>query len=94
MPIQNVTTFRVCRLRLTPATCEWTISEVAKESIAIYQSIAASCLVDRGQLFGRSRLPFVLSKFISRLSAINISPFDFVWINLPLRRRLLTDEDS
>jgi hypothetical protein len=28
---------------------------VVKQSIAIYQSIAASCLVDRGQLFGRSR---------------------------------------
>jgi hypothetical protein len=28
---------------------------VAKQSITIYQSIAASCLVDRGQLFGRSQ---------------------------------------
>jgi hypothetical protein len=28
---------------------------VAKQSITIYQSIAASCLVDRGQLLGRSR---------------------------------------
>jgi hypothetical protein len=28
---------------------------VAKQSITIYQSIAVSCLVDRGQLFGRSR---------------------------------------
>jgi hypothetical protein len=27
----------------------------AKESIAIYQSIAASCLFDCGQLFGRLR---------------------------------------
>jgi hypothetical protein len=28
---------------------------VTKQSIVIYQSIATSCLVDRGQLFGRSR---------------------------------------
>jgi hypothetical protein len=42
---------------------------VAKQSITIYQSIAASCLVDRdltvdrGQLFGRSR-PLFFSKLL------------------------------
>jgi hypothetical protein len=57
---------------------------LAKESIAIYQSIVHSCLVDRGS--------FLVSLKICRLSTINRSSFDSIfWINLPLRRSLLPD---
>jgi len=51
---------------------------------------------DRGQLFGPwLTFSWFLSKFTCCLSAINSSSFDSTfWINPPLRRRLLSDEDN
>jgi hypothetical protein len=57
-------------------------AEVAK------QSIVASCLADRGHLLASIKISFAASVF-------NSFSFDSVfWINLPLRRSFLPDEDN